>query len=154
MTVEQFNAQLSQWGEQYRPSEPNSFWEQAMNRVVEDIRTLGITSKPTENIDFSQQDDSVFLEIRDYLLFQNYGVKGLTNKTRQYGVPTEISGVQPKGSGRMFQFGLQQSGKHYWGIHYPGINAKYDFDINTGNYNITENYFRYLEILQQQQSNL
>ena len=153
MTVEQFNQQLSQFGEQYIVSDSNSFWDQAMDRVVEDLRVLGMTSKPTENISMHSEGDSVFLEIRDYLVFQNYGVKGLTNKTRQYGVPTEI-GLNPLGSGRQYQFGVQPSGKHYWGIHYPGINAKYDFDINTGNYNITENYFRYLEVIQQQQSNL
>ena len=153
MTVEQFNQQLSQFGEQYIVSDSNSFWDQAMDRVVGDLRALGMTSKPTENISMHSEGDSVFLEIRDYLVFQNYGVKGLTNKTRQYGVPTEI-GPNPLGSGRTYQFGVQPNGKHYWGIHYPGINAKYDFDINTGNYNITENYFRYLQAIQQQQSNL
>lgn len=153
MTVPEFNRQLRDFGQQYVVSESNSFWEQAMERVRNDLRAMNLTTKPTQNINMQAEDDSVSLVLQDYLVFQNYGVKGLTNKTRQFGVPQEID-LTPKGTGRMYQFGVEPSGKHYWGIHYPGINAKYDFDINTGNYNITENYFRYLEAIQTQQSNL
>lgn len=153
MTVEQFNAQLRDFGQQYVVSESNSFWQQAMDRVVGDLRDMNLTSKRDANINMQASEDSVSLVLRDYVVFQNYGVKGLNNSTRQFGVATELAGAQPS-DGNTFQFGLQPNNKHYWGIHYPGINAKYDFDINTGNYNITENYFRYLEAIQIQQSNI
>ena len=153
MTVDEFANQLSQFGEQYVLSETNSFWEQAIEKVQYDLRQMNLTTKPTANINYQVDGDDVALVIEPYLLFQNYGVTGIDNRTRQFGVPTEV-GINPQGSGRTFQFGLNPSGKNYWGIHYPGIEGKHSFDIKGGNYNITENFLRYFSAIQQQQSNL
>ena len=153
MTVDEFNRRLGDFGQQYVVSESNSFWEQAMERVVGDLRAMNLTRNPTSNINFQTVEDDVSLVMEAHLLFQNYGVKGLKNKRTQYGVPDEV-GLDPLGSGRQFEFGVNPNGKHYWGIHYPGIDAKYDFDINTGSYNITEEFLRYFDAIQTQQSNL
>ena len=153
MTVAEFNARLQDFGQQYRVSQTNSFWEQAIEKVVFDLKAMGITRNPNTNINWAVQENDVSLEIAPHLLFQNYGVVGLTNSTRQYGVPNEV-GLNPLGSGSQFQFGVNPGSKRYWGIHYPGINAKYDFDVNTGTYNITEEFLRYFEAIQEQQSNL
>lgn len=153
MTVQEFNNRLRDFGQQYVVSESNSFWEQAIERVVGDLRAMGITSNPSGNINYQVTRDNVSIAIAPHLLFQNYGVKGLTNRRTQFGVPNQV-GLNPLGSGRQFEFGVNPSGKHYWGIHYPGIGAKYDFDVNTGNYNITEEFLRYFDAIQEQQSNL
>ena len=153
MTVQEFNQSLRDFGQQYVVSESNSFWEQAIEKVATDLRHMNITRNPTSNIGYEVQGDAVSLQIAPHLLFQNYGVKGLTNTRTQFGVPNEVD-INPLGSGRTFAFGVNPSGKHYWGIHYPGIDAKYDFDINTGTYNITEEFLRYFDAIQQQQSNL
>ena len=153
MTVDQFNERLRDFGQQLVVSESNSFWEQAIQKVATDIQHMNITSNPSGNIGFSTQGDTVSLDIAAHLLFQNYGVKGLENTRTQYGVPNEV-GIKPLGSGREFAFGVNPSGKRYWGIHYPGIDAKYDFDINRGSYNITEEFLRYFAVIQQQQTNL
>ena len=153
MTIDEFNRRLGDFGQQYIVSESNSFWEQAMERVVGDLRAMNLTSNPTSNINFQTTGDNVSLVMRAHLLFQNYGVKGLKNSSTQYGVPNEV-GLNPTGSGRRLEFGVNPTGKHYWGIHYPGIGAKYDFDINAGSYNITEEFLRYFDAIQTQQSNL
>lgn len=153
MTVDEFNQRLRDFGQQFVVSESNSFWEQAIEKVATDLRHMNITSNPTSNIGYEVVGDLVSLSIAPHLLFQNYGVKGLTNTRTQFGVPNEVD-ITPLGSSRTFAFGVNPSGKHYWGIHYPGIEAKYDFDINTGTYNITEEFLRYFDAIQQQQSNL
>ena len=153
MTVTQFNERLRDFGQQLVVSESNSFWEQAIEKVATDLRHMNITSNPTSNIGWEAQGDTVSLSLAPHILFQNYGVKGLTNTRTQFGVPSEV-GINPLGSSRTFQFGVNPSGKHYWGIHYPGIGAKYDFDINRGSYNITEEFLRYFSAIQTQQTNL
>jgi len=152
MTVEEFNASLRQFGQQLQVSETNSFWEQAIEKVANDLKDLGVTSDPNTNIGWEIQGDAVSLLIAPHILFQNYGVKGLTNTQNQYGVPAEV-GLQPL-SGNEYEFGVNPSGKHYWGIHYPGIGAKYDFDINTGSYNITEELLRYFDAIVEQQTQI
>jgi hypothetical protein len=151
MTVEQFNNMLRDFGQQYVVSESNNFWEQAIEKVANDIQAMNITSKPG-NIDWYVEGENVGISMPAYLYFQNYGVKGLTNTRTQFGVPREVN-LEPSG-GTIFQFGVNPSGKRYWGIHYPGIEAKYDFDVRQGRYNITEEYLRYFSAIQQQQSNL
>ena len=153
MTVEQFNQQLRDFGQQYVVSESNSFWEQAIEKVAFDIKQMNITSNPGSNIGFETQGDNVSLLLAPHLLFQNYGVGGLRNTTTQFGVPAGVD-INPLGSSNTFQFGVNPGDKHYWGIHYPGINAKYDFDIDTSTYNITEEFLRYFDAIQTQQSNL
>lgn len=152
MTVEQFNSMLRDFGQQYVVSESNNFWEQAIEKVANDIQAMNITSKPG-NIDWYVEGENLGISMPAYLYFQNYGVKGLTNTRTQFGVPQEVN-IEPLGGGRQFEFGVNPTGKHYWGIHYPGIEAKYDFDISQGRYNITEEFLRYFSAIQQQQSNL
>lgn len=111
---------------------------QAAYIVVEEIRAQapkGDTNQLRDSIR-ARVINGEFLGIsmKDYGWYQNYGVRGLNNKTQQFGVPTTVAqflGVPP---GYEFHFGTpsgdKKPGKHYWGIHYPGIKGKMFFQID------------------------
>lgn len=69
-------------------------------------------------------DVSIALQMATYGWFLNYGVQGIRNTTRQESVPEALQAVLPPSQGNTFKFGVNPAGKHYWGIHYPGINKR------------------------------
>lgn len=152
MTLNDFINDLDQFGEDIQVGS-NSFWEQAIEKVSEDLQAMNLTSKRS-NIDWGVDGDDVFLEIEDYLIFQNYGVKAKPESTTAYNLnqdPVEGGwGLAPSG-GSNFQFGTGGNG---WGASYSGLNAKADFSLNGGAYNITNEFTNYFEQIRETQSNL
>lgn len=81
---------------------------------------------------FLDEQNYMGVSMPDYGYFLNFGVRGLNNKTTQIPVdPITMEFVKPSTS-EGFAFGTNGSkkqGKHYWGIHYPGIEAREFFDV-------------------------
>ena len=70
------------------------------------------------------QSINIAFRMRNYGWFQNYGVKGIRNTAQYNQVPDQINSfLQPQGS-KTFAFGVNTTGKRYWGVHYSGVNAK------------------------------
>lgn len=68
--------------------------------------------------------DFLGINMEEYGWYLNYGVTGLKNKTKQFGVPEPVASQLNVNPGHIFKFGVKPEGKHYWGIHYPGIDAR------------------------------
>ena len=155
-TVNEFIATLSQYGEDLRVTTSNSYWEQAIEKVAEDLKDMRITSKRS-NKDWGTSGDDLYLEVVDYLLYQNYGVKAAGFSSTAYNLQqTQVDsawGITPSG-GSNFQFGVGKESTNGWGATYSGLNAKRDFSVNGGSYNITEEFTNYFLEIQQQQNNL
>lgn len=76
------------------------------------------------------------ITMADYGFYQNYGVKGTSNETTQFGVPEEVSAFLPPREGSTYSF---NPGKTMIGgdlpfgvrisIHRKGLNGKQFFDI-------------------------
>jgi hypothetical protein len=79
-------------------------------------------------IGYEEADRSIYLVMRDYGFFQNYGV-GASPSSRtaknfgQRPVEGPIYGVLPPRSGNFYRFGTKQSDKKPWGAFYSGLNA-------------------------------
>lgn len=118
------------------PADINQAVIDAAYLVVEEIRgraPKGSTNTLRDSIR-ARIIDGEFLGISmvDYGWYQNYGVKGLKNTTQQFGVPTSIASYLGVPDNYKYQFGTDgepKEGKHYWGIHYPGIGGKMFFNL-------------------------
>lgn len=78
------------------------------------------------------------ISMLDYGFFQNYGVKGTDNSTRQFGVPEEIKSFLPTREGSNYSFNPKNKmigGNLPFGvrvaIHRNGLNGKQFFDLET-----------------------
>lgn len=149
MTVDEFILHLNDFGTKLEVG-AGSYPEQAIEKIANDLKLMGITSKPQSNIRWGLEGDNPYLEIRDYLLFQNYGVKAVPWSTTNYnGSQTPVDtrwGLAPS-SPPNFQFGIKKPKEGYngWGASYSGLNAKADFDVDSGRYNLSEQFAFALE---------
>lgn len=154
MTIEEFNHFLSDFGKNIQVGESNNWWEQAVEKVVEDLRQMGITSK-RGNIDGGWEGEDVYIEMAEYLLFQNYGVKAWAESRTAYNTqqdPVETGwGTKPSG-GTQYEFGVGKQETNGWGATYSGLNAKRDFSLDGRDYNIQQELQNYFEAIQQAQS--
>ena len=96
------------------------------------IRTGNLRNSTKFLIEQTEGSDiGIKLQMATYGWFLNYGVQGLRNATRQDNVPDAVAAMLPPTQGKTYKFGVEPAGKHYWGIHYPGINAGRFLDIDT-----------------------
>lgn len=144
MNDEEFARQLEEIGEDL----PRTL-QQAYNNVMFQLRDeilsgaltreggergwLSATNNLKNSLQLTVIDNTLGISMNDYGWYQNYGVKGLTNKTSQFGLDEVVATSFGVPVGYEFQFGTGNSARnnppHYWGIHYPGITAKGFLDI-------------------------
>jgi len=154
MTLDQFISSLDQYGKDLYVGEANSVWEQAIEKVRSDLWDMNITTK-SSNIKAGTDGDDVYLELENYLLFQNYGVKAREDSKKPYNTNQESVepqwGLSPSG-GSIFEF--QEDGNG-WGASYSGLNAKGSFGVlgatSNSDYIIEDEYVRYVNAIIEQQ---
>ena len=159
MTVDQFINSLDQYGENLHVGQSNSWWEQAIEKVKSDLLDLNITSNRS-NVKAGAVGEEVFIEMAEYLLYQNYGVKAADFSKTPYNLtqdPVDRSwGAKPSG-GSIYQFGVGKSSTNGWGAIYSGLDAKRDFKVDDngfGDYNIQQEFINYFNEIVNQQSEL
>ena len=109
-----------------------------MNEVKNNPNFPVDTGRLRDSLNIRAIDGQYFgIAMADYGFYQNYGVKGTSNATTQFGVPEEVSAFLPPREGSTYSF---NPGKTMIGgdlpfgvrisIHRKGLNGKQFFDIN------------------------
>ena len=109
-----------------------------MNEIKNNPNFPVDTGRLRDSLQIRMVDGQYFgISMADYGFYQNYGVKGTLNSTRQFGVPEEVSAFLPPREGGTYSFDPKKKmigGDLPFGvrvsIHRNGLNGKQFFDIN------------------------
>ena len=141
LTPDQIAAALNDIGEEI-PTSINTAINNAaqvlMNEIKNNPNFPVNTGALRDSLNIRAIDGQYFgITMADYGFYQNYGVKGTSNETTQFGVPEEVSAFLPPREGSTYSF---NPGKTMIGgdlpfgvrisIHRKGLNGKQFFDIN------------------------
>lgn len=141
MTVEQFEQQLDQWGDQIRGLDANL--QQWFSQKVDEIRALTPVDTGALRSSIKLTGDRFGYEIsmNYYGVFQNYGVRGVNSSRTPVNVPEAgltIGGVRVEQERFQFGTGNFDRGGRPWGAYYTGIRARSFFSVTDITNELTE----------------
>jgi len=141
MTVEQFEQQLDQWGDQIRGLDANL--QQWFSQKVTEIRALTPVDTGALRSSIKLTGDRFGYEIsmNYYGVFQNYGVKGFRSSRTPVNTPEAgltIGGVRVEQQPFQFGTGNFDRGGRPWGAYYTGIRARSFFSVTDITNELTE----------------
>ena len=141
LTPDQIAAAINDIGEQL-PTDLataiNNASQVLMNEIKNNPNFPVDTGRLRDSLQVRVIDNQYFgISMADYGFYQNYGVKGTSNATTQFGVPEEVSSFLPPREGSTYSFNPKNKmigGDLPFGvrisIHRKGLNGKQFFDIN------------------------